>query len=129
VAEVGVLVGSVEPQQGVAYMQFYIAAHSGMLDSFSVEFTPQGIMQCYVESPSIPASITRGADGISTIVEVNDLGIAGIATLTLDFYLQPYQTPGFWFEVNFTMHQIGFPQTRQVGLGQVELPITYANAT
>ena len=128
VAEVGVLVGSVDSQQGVAYMQFYIAPNSGMLDSFSVEFTPQGIMQCYVESPSVPASVTRGA-GTSTIVEADDLGTAGIATLTLDFYLQPYQTSNFLFEVNFTMHQIGFPQTRQVGSTQAELPITYANTT
>ena len=129
VAEVGVLVGSIDPQQGVAYMQFYIAPDSGMLDSFSVELTPQVAMQCYVESPSVPAIITRDVDGISTIVKVKDLGVAGAATLALDFYLQPYQTDSFGFEVNFTMHQIDFPQTRQVGLAQVELPITYANAT
>jgi hypothetical protein len=129
VADVSVTLGEVEPQQGLAYMTFYIDHTTGTLDSFYLEFTPQYIMYCYMQPPNYPASITKAPDGLSTIVEANNLGSYGVGTLGLEFYLQPYETDSFGFQVNFTVTPSGSPQTRQVGTAQVQLPLTYANAT
>jgi hypothetical protein len=134
VAEVSVDLGVVEPQQGLAGMTFYISHSIGTIDSLYLEFTPNagGFIQVYLERPSTqiwpPMIFQTSTDGRSTIVGVSDLGFLGIGTIGLNFYLEPSQT-SFWFEANFTMHPTGFPPTRQVGSAQIELPITFANAT
>ncbi|MGD0027561.1 MAG: hypothetical protein ABSC91_01320 [Candidatus Bathyarchaeia archaeon] len=135
VADVSVDVGLVMPQQGLAYMQFYIGHEVGMLDSLYLEFTPTGApIQVYLEKPGAqlwpPMVFQTSSDGISTIVGVDDLGLLGTGTIPLNFYLGSYQTnESFWFEVNFTMHATGSLLTRQVGSAQIELPIAFANAT
>jgi hypothetical protein len=105
-----------------------------MLDSLYLEFTPNsGFIQLYLERPAAqiwPSMIFQtSTDGRSTIVGVSDLGLIGVGTIGLNFYFEPSGTTGFWFEVDFTMHTPGFPPPRQAGSAQVELPITYANAT
>jgi hypothetical protein len=133
-ADVSVNVGLVMPQQNLAGITFSISHEAGMLDSLYLEFTPtNGFIQVYLERPGAqiwPSMIFQtSTDGRSTIVGVEDLGLIGIGTIGLNFYVDPSGTTAFWFEVNFTMHQTGFPPTRQAGLAQVQLPLTYANAT
>jgi hypothetical protein len=136
VAEVSVDVGLVMPQQGLAYMQFYISHEVGMLDSLYLEFTPTNpgaFIQLYLERPGArpwPLMVFQtSSDARSTIVGVDDLGSIGTGTVGLAFFLRPYQATSFWFELNFTMHASGSLLTRQVGSAQIELPITLANAT
>jgi hypothetical protein len=138
VAEVSVGVGLVMPQQGLAYMTFYIAHEVGMqkhnIDSLYLEFTPTSApIQVYLERPGAqlwpPMVFQTSSDGISTIVGVNELGSLGIGTIPLNFYLGSQTNESFWFQVNFTMHPSGSLLTRQVGSAQIELPITLANAT
>jgi hypothetical protein len=134
VAEVSVDVDPVMPQLGLASMKFDISHEVGVIDSLYLEFTPMnGLIQLYLERPGAqiwpPMIFQTSSDGRSTIVGVDHLGLIGIGTIELNFYLEPQQTTGFWFYVNFTMRPTGFLTTRQAGSAQVELPITYANAT
>jgi hypothetical protein len=129
-------VGLVEPVQELAGMTFYISHGTGVLDSLYLEFTPTnpgGFIQLYLEKPGAqiwpPMIFQTSPDGRSTIVGVSDLGLLGIGTIGLNFYIDPSGTTSFWFEVNFTMHTAGFPPTHQAGSAQVQLPLTYANAT
>jgi hypothetical protein len=140
VAEISVDVGLVMPQQDLAYMTFNIAHSVAMLgspfDSLYLEFTPTNpstFIQWYLEKPEAqvwpPMVFQTSSDGMSTIVGVDHLGLLGTGTLVLNFFLEPYQATSFWFEVNFTMHANG-SLTRQAGeSAQIEIPITYANAT
>jgi hypothetical protein len=136
---VSVDVGNVTPGQGaLAYMTFYIQSFEdvGGFDSLYLNFTttnPFGFFRFYLGRPGNqfwPPMIFRGsADGRSTIVGVDDLGVSGTYGIEFGFYLEPSQTTSFWFRVNFTTQPTGFPPTRQAGSAQIELPITYANAT
>jgi len=136
VAVISADVGLVEPRQELAGMTFYISHGVGMLDSIHLEFTPMnpnGFIQLYLEKPSSqiwpPMIFQTSKDGRSTIVGVSDLGLLGIGTIRLNFYVDPSGTTSFLFEVTFTMHTTGFPPTHQAGSAQVELPLTYANVT
>jgi hypothetical protein len=99
VAGVSVDVGPVTPQQGLAYMTFYIQPYGDgtMLDSLYLNFTttnPFGFFRFYLGRPGNqfwPPMIFRGsADGRSTIVGVNDLGASGTSGIEFDFYLEPH---------------------------------------
>jgi len=134
VNDVSLLLEPVPPHSFFASMTVYFSNHPGILDSLSLDFKPAqglgGVIQCYFESPtSVPATVKTGADGLSTIVEANDLGTTGEGSFYLQFLIEPFQANSFWFEVNFTMRPTGFPPTRQTGSAQIELPFTFANST
>ena len=125
-----------EPMQNLAGMRFYVSHETGVLDSLYLEFTPMNpgaFIEVYLERSSSqiwpPMIFQTSTDGSSTVMGVSDLGLLGIGTIGLNFYLEPSGTTGFWFEANFTMHTAGFPPTHEAGSAQIGLPFTFATTT
>ncbi len=98
------------------------------LDSLFLKFSGTNYIQVYLEVPggSWPSiNFQQTSDGKGASFEVDDLGLQGTGTVTLEFLLRPfYEQHSFYFEAKFSMHKKAFVQlTRQEVWTYTEIPI------
>jgi len=97
------------------------------LDSMFLKFfAGAGFIEAYLEVPGgswPPIYFHQSRDGKGTVLEVDDLGIQGSGTVTLNFLLKAFpEQPSFNFEAKFSMHKEAFMQlTRQEAYAYTEI--------
>jgi hypothetical protein len=83
----------------------------------------------YLEAPAgYPWPLTsfqQSTDGKGAVFEVNDMGIQGTGTVTLQFLMRTFsQQNSFYFEAKFTMHKEAIIQlTRQQASTYTDIPM------
>lgn len=99
------------------------------LDYLFLKLSGTQHIDVYLEAPAgHPWPLTRfqrSCDGKGVVFEVNDLGIQGSGTVTLQFLLKPFSgQSNFHFEAKFSMHKEAFIQlTRQQASTNTEMPM------
>ena len=98
------------------------------LDSMFLKFfAGTGFIEAYLEVPGgswPPIYFHQSRDGKGAVLEVDDLGIQGSGTVTLNFLLKAFpEQSSFNFEAKFSMHKKAFMQlTRQEAYAYTEIP-------
>ena len=101
------------------------------LDSLQLRFSAVNPMQMYLQMlggypwPSI--DFHQGSDGKTIIFGVDDLGVQGSGTVTIEFLIRPWQNQiSFQLEVEYTLHVPALLQlTHQAVSTQIEIPIQW----
>jgi len=99
------------------------------LDSLFLKFFGEtGFIEAYLEAPGgswPPIYFYQSRDGKGAVLEVDDLGIQGTGTVTLNFLLKAFpEQLTFNFEAKFSMHKKAFMQlTRQEAWTYTEFPV------